>query len=317
MRIVFLGSTKFGLRCLQQITRTTDCEVVGVLTVPQRFPISYRPTGVHNVLYADVLAFATNKGFPCSLMEGKMSDASVVDLIRAWHPDLIVVVGWYHKIPRQILEIAPAAGLHASLLPAYSGGAPLVWAMINGEPHTGISFFLLDEGIDTGPIIGQARTDIYDDDTIATLYDRIEDLGVQLLAEQLPKIAQGRAVYLPQDSSRRRVYPQRSPEDGQINWSSSAQVIRNFVRAQTKPYPGAFTYWKGEKLTIWACRVTDPPTSNGGGHNTVGELHITHRSNYVVAVCGESTALELAEVSYAGQDMSGADFKKTFEQRGA
>jgi methionyl-tRNA formyltransferase len=312
MRIVFLGSTRFGLRCLRQIAETRDCEVAGVLTIPQHFHISYRPSGVHNVLHADLLSYAKSHGLPCALMEGKMSDAAVVAQIRAWRPDLMIAVGWYHKLPRQVLDIAPAAGMHASLLPDYSGGAPLVWAMINGEACTGITFFLLDEGVDSGPIIGQARTDIFDGDTIATLYERIEDLGLELLAKHLPEIAQGNALYFPQDELRRRIYPQRTPEDGQIDWTCAAETVRNFIRAQTRPYPGAFTHWKGKKLTVWACRRVDSTKWQAGTAGNV--LRLEPQFDNVIAICGDAAALELTQVAYADKEMSGREFKREIQR---
>jgi methionyl-tRNA formyltransferase len=211
--------------------------------------ISYQPQGVTNVLHADFEPVAKDASIPVEILEGNMGNPVLLERVRSWQPALMVVVGWYHMIPRSMRTLAPAVGLHASLLPDYSGGAPLVWAIINGEKETGITLFQLDDGFDTGPIIGQRREPIFDNDTIATLYARIEERGLDLLRTHLPQIARGEAHYTPQDESRRRIFPQRSPEDGRIDWSWSARRVYNFVRAPTRPYPGAFTELAGERLT--------------------------------------------------------------------
>jgi methionyl-tRNA formyltransferase len=170
-----------------------------------------------------------------------MSDPLLIKTILKWKPDFILVVGWYHMVPKSIREIALTAGLHGSLLPDYSGGAPLVWAIINGESEAGITFFQFSDGVDNGHIIGQAKEMISFSDTIFTLYSRIEDKGLQLLKNHLPEIARGEAVFVEQDESKRTIFPQRGPEDGEIEWNQPAKNIYNFIRAQTKPYPGAFT----------------------------------------------------------------------------
>jgi methionyl-tRNA formyltransferase len=269
MRVVFVGASKFGLRCFEKALSLPGIEMVGVITNPPDFSISYRPTGVTNVLHRDFHPLAQEHGVPVWNMTGKMTDPDLIEQVKAWAPDFILVVGWYHMIPKAIRSIAPTAGLHASLLPDYSGGAPLVWAMINGETKTGISFFVMEDGVDSGAIIGQAEEPITFEDTIATLYGRIEEVGLKLVETHLPKIADGTATYTVQDESQRRLVPQRSPEDGQIDWHQDALAIYNFVRAQTKPYPGAFTEVtspvgseKG-KLTLWAVRPIEPSEWQG------------------------------------------------------
>lgn len=308
MRLVFIGSSQFGLRCLEKSIDLPGIDVVGIITNPETFSISYRPSGVRNVLHSDFHPIAEQYGIPVWNMVGKMTDSALVNQVRAWAPELILVVGWYHKIPRVIREIAPTAGLHASLLPDYSGGAPLVWAIINGEEKTGISFFLMDDEVDSGPIIGQIEEPIYFEDTIATLYARIEEDGLRLIEEYLPKIAGGEVSYTPQDESKRRVMPQRSPEDGEIDWSWPALKVYNFIRAQTKPYPGAFTYLGKEKVMIWkgtlrtrTCKSSESP----------GEIVtiISDTPETFGIWCGDGQMLLVSEVGLSdGRVMSGAKF---------
>ncbi len=257
MKVLFTGASKFGFRCLKEIVGLDGIEVCGVLTNPKTFNISYNKAGVNNVLHADVQTFAEEAGIPSYCMENNMKEEGLLQFIDKIQPDFAVVAGWYHMVPATLLEKFPWSGLHASLLPDYSGGAPLVWAIINGEQQTGISFFLMDKGVDNGDIIGQAETEIVWEDTISTVYERIELLGVELLEKHLPDIASGTAKYIKQDESLRRVFPQRSEPDGLINWKLDAYDIYNFVRAQTRPYPGAFTFIGDHKMRVWAGEIVD------------------------------------------------------------
>jgi methionyl-tRNA formyltransferase len=233
------------------------CEVTGIVTNKEVYTTSYCSEGITNVLYSDLGLLARKNNIPFFIMDDKMTNSRLIESIKGWSPEFMLAVGWYHIIPRQIRKIAPVAGLHASLLPSYSGGAPLVWAIINGEEKTGITFFMFDDNIDSGPIIGQKTENIYRHDTIATLYSRMETKGIELIEEYLPKIAEGRVELKPQDTSKRTIMPQRYPEDGEIDWQWSALRIYNFIRAQTKPYPGAFTYRKGNKIIVWKAKIYD------------------------------------------------------------
>lgn len=256
MKIVFIGSSKFGLKCLKEVFNIPEVSVVGIITNPPTFSISYNKAGVTNVLHDDFHPFAEEKNIPIRDMITNMKELSLVDQIKEWEPDFILVVGWYHMIPKEIRDIAPTGGLHASLLPDYSGGAPLVWAMINGEGKTGITFFLFNDKVDGGPIIGQKEETIYYEDTIASLYARIEGKGLELLKEQIPKIRDGSAVYREQDETKRRIMPQRTPDDGEIDLSKTSIDLYNFIRAQSSPYPGAFIRTiDGKKLIIEKAKV--------------------------------------------------------------
>lgn len=290
MRLVFIGASRFGLQCLDVATQITDIEVVGVVTAPATFSISYRPSGVKNVLHADVTGFAEKRGIPIVKIDNGMGAPGLLEMVRQWRPEAFLIAGWYHMIPRAWREVAPAYGLHASLLPDYSGGAPLVWAMINGEKLTGITMFRMDDGVDSGPIVDQFAEPIHASDTIATLYERIGERGLQLVRQCLPVIAGGHPVLQVQDETRRRVFRQRGPEDGQINWTQSAVEIDRFVRAQTRPYPGAFSLLGEEKWSIWRVEVIDSSAADG----IPGRI-LQCETGYVVT-CGQGHLL-LLEVS--------------------
>jgi len=261
LKIVFWGSTKFGGRCLQTLFDLPGFTVVGAVTTPQIFPISYRPAGVTNFLYADIATLCNSHNVPLFKIKNGLGDPDLISALSDWAPELMVVVGWYHRIPKTILKIAPAVGLHASLLPDYSGGAPLVWAIINGEEKTGITLFRLGDGIDNGDILAQKEEPILLNDNICTLYSRIEDDGIELIRNALPAFSKNEISFIKQDESVRRVMPQRGPEDGRIDWTWSPLKIYNFIRAQTKPYPGAFTSMQGRQLYVWEAKLFDAPIS--------------------------------------------------------
>lgn len=262
MRLAFIGASHFGLRCLELAHKTLGCNVVGVLTAPQTFAISYRPEGVNNVLYADIASYAVDHGLPHITLMRSMTEPGLREAVMEWKPDLFLVSGWYHMVPKTWRDLAPAYGLHASLLPDYSGGAPLVWAMINGERKTGITLFQMDGGVDSGPIVAQAEEHIDAKDTIATLYARIEELGLKLLLDYLPKLINGSAILRAQSDVNRRILPQRSPEDGRIDWFASNTYLDRFVRAQTRPYPGSFSMLGHNRIIIWKAHSV-PYVTNG------------------------------------------------------
>lgn len=304
MRLVFVGTTRFGLRCLDVARSLNDWDVVGVVTAPERLAISYRPEGVLNVLHADVASYCRERDLPYTVIEQGMKGDGLFETACTWRPDAFLVVGWYHMIPTRWRVLAPAYGLHASLLPDYSGGAPLVWALINGERKTGITLFELADGVDNGPILGQAEMPIAEDDTIATLYGRIEEAGLGLVAEYLPAVAHGTAKRIPQDERKRRVFPQRSPADGRINWRQSADELYNFVRAQTKPYPGAFTSWRGQRMTIWSVakrRSDTVGTAVAGVVSMNGDRPLVQTGRGMI---------ELTEVEIEGRTLRGAALRE-------
>jgi len=251
-RVVFIGTSHLGLRCLEALLQSPALAVAGVVSAPETFRISYRPEGVRNVLYANVAGAAAAHGVPSMILGERMTEPALLDAVSGWSPDVMLVAGWYHMIPRAWRDLAPTYGLHASLLPKYAGGAPLVWALINDEPETGISLFQLGGGVDDGPVAGQRRTAITDTDNIGTVYARIEALAVELVREEFLSVACGTLKPRPQDVSQRTVVPQRSPADGWIDWSWSARRVFNFVRAQTRPYPGAFAGSEAGCVRLWA-----------------------------------------------------------------
>lgn len=250
MKVAFLGGNLTGRRCLDELIRQGQ-DIVGVFTIPQKFNISYSdgPVGVsRHVSFEDVPEIT---GAPLFYVSDGMKKEHFRAL-REMNPDLILVSGWYYMIPKATRDLAPyCLGMHPSLLPKYRGGAPLTWAIINGEKETGMTLFHLEKKMDAGDIVAQERVPITREDTIATLYDKIDDASVLMLEGVMPLLEEGSAPRMPQDHSQATEFPQRKPEDGLIDWTKSAEEIYNWIRAQTRPYPGAFTQHLCRKVKVW------------------------------------------------------------------
>lgn len=254
LRVVLLSSTTFGRQCLQEgILKAHNVRVVGILTTPREIEISYSDKPVAIRTHASFDDLAGRIGCGVASMTGKMDSQNYLQYLQQWKPDLLLALGWYYIIPRKARESVPVGcvGIHASLLPKYRGGAPIPWAIISGEKETGVTFFYFGEGVDDGDIIAQKRFSITPQDNVATVYEKATSTSIEILREFLPKLADDTAPRIQQDHNQATYFPQRSPEDGLIDWSWDAKRIRDFIRAQTRPYSGAFTYLEGKRITIW------------------------------------------------------------------
>lgn len=259
MKIIFLGATKFSEAILLHLLEN-NIPVARIFSIPREFSISYSDKKVKNYNFSDISEIAAAHNIPCDLIDSvkghKISDH--YEVIRSIKPDVILVMGWYYMVPKKIRDLAKfgAWGIHASLLPDYAGGAPLVWAIIEGNQKTGVSLFRLDDGVDDGDIIEQASIDILPDDSIKEVYDKATGVSKSILLKNLQNL-EG-VQFKPQDKALIKVYPQRNPDDGEINLEWPAERIYNFIRAQSPPYPGAFIRTSdNKKIIIEKARITD------------------------------------------------------------
>jgi methionyl-tRNA formyltransferase len=257
MGIVFLGATRFSESILLTLLEHRY-PVRMIFTIPEQFTISYSRGPVKNYGYCDLGRLATAYGIPCHIVNAERNRRldDYYEKIREISPTVILVMGWYYMVPKRIRELAVhgAWGIHASLLPNYAGGAPLVWAIINGEERTGVTLFRLADGVDDGDIIAQRSFAIRQDDTIKETYEKATRASKSILLKALSHM--DTLTYSPQDKSRVRIYPQRKPEDGEIDLTRPGKDIYNFVRAQSSPYPGAFVKTvDGKKLVIEKARL--------------------------------------------------------------
>ncbi len=259
MKIVFLGASKFSEAILNHLL-DNGIRVDHLFTIPREFSISYSEKKVTNYNYSDLEAIAVKNGIPFSLVESKEGSriTDYEEIIRSVNPDVILVMGWYYMVPKKIRSLAKlgAWGIHASMLPDYAGGAPLVWAIIEGRKQTGVSLFRLEDGVDDGDIIAQEAIEISDDDTIKEVYDKVIEVSKKILLERLNGMVP--VSFTPQDKSLIKVYPQRKPDDGEIDLTWPSRKMYDFIRAQAPPYPGAFIKTTdGKKIIIEKARLAE------------------------------------------------------------
>jgi methionyl-tRNA formyltransferase len=178
--------------------------------------------------------------------------APFVEELRALAPDVLVIWSYSMILPESVIAV-PRRGcvnVHGGLLPGYRGPHVMQWAIINGESETGVTLQYVDAGIDTGPVIAEERFPILPDDDAPAVRDKLRVTGSRLILAWWPAIARGTAPRVPQDESRAKYYPLRTPEDGRVDWYAPAESIRNLVRALAAPWPGAFTMLAGQKLVL-------------------------------------------------------------------
>ncbi len=280
-RIVFLGSKALGLRVLAAVREADAGEVVGVVTLDDS---GDRRSALAR-FRAEVLA-------GLRVVKDGTGAASV---IRDLHPDLVVVSGWYALISEDLLGSVPRGfvGLHGSALPAYRGHAPIVWQMIQGCPSVGLSLFQFGAGIDDGPIWAQARIPVGPDDYIADVLAKIEDAAAEMIRGNLRAVLGGIDWAQPQGAAGASYCGMRTPSDGKIDWRWPAEQIHDFIRAQSDPYPGAYTTLDGDRVIIWRAQPAE-----GISYGTPGQVVRLETGRAIVA-CGEGTALRLEKTERA------------------
>jgi UDP-4-amino-4-deoxy-L-arabinose formyltransferase/UDP-glucuronic acid dehydrogenase (UDP-4-keto-hexauronic acid decarboxylating) len=211
-----------------------------------------------NHFFGSVARTAAEQGIPVYAPED-VNHPLWVDRIQSLQPDVIFSFYYRHLLCEEILNSASvgAFNLHGSLLPAYRGRAPLNWVLVNGETETGVTLHRMVSRADAGPILEQHRVAITPDDTALTLHQKLTEAASHLLENILPVIKTGQFPQTEQDHSKATLFGRRTPQDGCINWQSSAHEINNLVRAVTAPWPGAFGYVGGSKFIVWKGRVQE------------------------------------------------------------
>lgn len=246
MKLIFLGTPEFAVPALQKMVSGRHL-VAAVLSQPDR------PQGRNQqILPTPVKRAAQAAGIPI-FQPDNPNEAGALEKIRAIQPDCAIVVAYGRLLSRDFLDLFPKGvyNLHASLLPKYRGAAPIQWALINGEPETGVTVFRIDEQLDHGPILLQKKLPIDPQDNGETLFSRLAKLGAETLAEAVDKIAEGSAALKPQDESKATLAPRLSKETGRIDWNLDCRQIHHLIRG-VQPWPGAFTALEGRELKILA-----------------------------------------------------------------
>ncbi len=269
-RIVFMGTPEFAVPALKALMDTE--EVVAVVTQPDR------PRGRgQKIRPSPVKEVALAAGIPV-LEPQKLKDPTFLERLRSFCPDLIVVAAYGKIIPREILEL-PRYGcwnIHASLLPQYRGAAPIHWALIKGEKETGVTIMLMDEGLDTGPILLKKKTEIGEEETFGELSQRLAQLGAEAIVEALALSKENRLEPCPQSEEGASYAPPLEKDMAKLDFSRPASELAGLIRA-LDPKPGAYTFWQGKRLKLFRPKVLE-----GDSLKPVGQIKELREEGLVI-----------------------------------
>jgi methionyl-tRNA formyltransferase len=284
MELIFLGTPTFAVPTIERIVGAGH-RVSAVFTQPDR------PKGRGGQLNASpVKQAALRLGLPVHQPE-RIRRPEVVEQLKQMRPDAMVVVGYGQIIPQTIIDIPPRGiiNVHASLLPKYRGAAPIQWAVANGETRTGVTTMKIDAGLDTGDMLLKWETGIGPEEDALELGNRLAEAGAELLVETL----RDNPLPVKQDPAEATYAPILKKEDGEIDWNWPAEKIFNRSRGFL-PWPGAYSFFRGQLFHIWKSRVVGETQSREPG------TLIAQRRRLLIA-CGEGSALEPVEVQVEGR----------------
>ncbi len=293
MRIVFIGTAELGVPTLRALAEKH--EVLAVITQPDR------PAGRGLKLQPPPIKTEALKLGLVVYQPEKV--AREIETIKSLSPDLIFVAAYGQILPGELLKIPRlgAVNLHPSLLPKYRGAAPIPWAIINDEKLTGLTTFLIDEGMDTGPVLLQKELPIAEDDTAGTLTEKLAKMAPELALQTLEGLEIGTLKPRPQDGHEASYAPKIKDELGKLDWRESAEKLHNLIRG-LNPKPGAYTFFKNLRLKVHRSKIVSAVPSG-----EPGQIIQLLKEGFVVK-CGDG-ALELLEVQpEAKAKMSGRDF---------
>lgn len=285
MRVAFFGTPEFAVPSLRALLEE-GFDVAAVVTQPDR------PHGrSRSVLIAPpVKVVAMEEGLP--VLQPERPVGAFIEEMKTLNPDIAAVVAYGHLIRPELLSV-PRLGMinvHASLLPALRGAAPIQWSILNGDEMTGVSIMQLEAGLDTGPVLHTIQTEIPPDETGGELTERLAELGAGALIETLTLIEGGEAEAVPQDHSLATHAPKVNRQTARLDWNKDAATIARVIRA-FDPVPGAWAQLDGQEVKLYGGRAV-----NGSGQpGSVIEIGKT------VCIAAQIGAVEVAEVQPAGR----------------
>lgn len=295
IRIVFMGTPEFASTSLKRLV-AEGYNIVAVVTTPDK------PAGRGQKMHqSDVKVTAEQLGLTV-LQPEKLRDESFLKALRDLQPDLGIVIA-FRMLPEVVWSMPPMGtfNLHASLLPQYRGAAPINWAIINGEKSTGVTTFLLNHEIDKGAIIEQQAIDILPEDNIGTLYDKLMNIGSELVIRTVDKLVDGNYTTIEQmhiDESTLKPAPKIFKDDCRVDWSCAGESIINLIRGLS-PYPAAWSplYKSGEECG--SIKIFTAYAVKGEFGGNVGDVVTDGRSKLGVR-CGDGVVY-IEELQMAGK----------------
>lgn len=304
MKIIYMGTPDFAVAPLEAILKAGH-EVTAVVTQPDRQKGRGR-----EVQYSPVKECALSYGIPV-LQPLKIKEKDAVEELRKYPADIFVVAAFGQLLSEEILNM-PRLGcinIHASLLPAYRGAAPIQWCVINGEEKTGVTIMQMAKGMDTGDILLQKEVVLDEKETGGSLFDRLMETGAELIVEVLPKIVAGELTPVVQKEELATYAGKITKDMGNIDFAKSAVTIERLIRG-LNPWPSAFTHYKGKILKIWEADVV---SECANAENPVpGTVIAMDKESFTLAT-GEG-ALRIRSLQPEGKKrMSCAEFMRGYE----
>lgn len=298
MKIVYLGSGQFGIKCLNILAESSHELQLIVTQPPQLAGRGRKPKPT------PVAAWANTSSLPF-IETNNVNTPPAYDKINQLKPDLIVVVAFGQKIGNQLINLPPKGtiNVHASLLPKYRGAAPINWAIINGETQTGISIITVVEKMDAGKILAQVKTKINPNETAGQLHDKLAQIAAPLLIETIDKTSDGSIIYTEQDDSKATTAPKLKKSHGFIDFAEPAEPLQRKILGLT-PWPGASVIYISKK-TKKPLKVTIAMAEVIETSNPAGLLPGTFDENLNV-ICGKN-ALRIIKIKPGGSTLM--DFK--------
>jgi len=296
MRIVFMGTPPIAVPAIEHLVAAGH-SITGLFAQPDK------PAGRGRAVASPATKVAAERlGIPV-FQPTKVRTDETRDLLASLAPEAVVVFAYGRILPGSLLAV-PARGcinIHTSLLPAYRGAAPIQWAVARGETVTGVTTMLMDEGLDTGPMLLSRSTPIDPDETAVELGARLGEIGADLIVETLDRLDQIRPT--PQDETKATLAPILRRDDGLIDWSLDARAIVDRCRG-FQPWPGTWTSLDGARVHVWRAEAigsSESPAEPG----TIVES----RGDRLVIACGNGTRLRALDLQLEGKRrMSARDF---------
>ena len=246
MKILFIGSVEFSAAALIKLI-DMGASIVGVCTSKKSTFNSDHVNLTSIADLAEIPVFET----------ADINNLDALNWIRSRNPDIIFCFGWSQIIRAPLLAIPPRGviGFHPAALPANRGRHPLIWALVLGLQETASTFFLMDQGADSGDILSQEIVPIFTSDDARSLYNKITTIAMGQIADFLPSLIEGDFTLKPQNHSIANKWRLRSELDGEIDWRMTAKSICNLIRGLAKPYPGAHFKYGENKIKVWSAEV--------------------------------------------------------------
>ncbi len=276
-KILFMGTAEFANPCLEALFKAGHA-IISVVTQPDR------PKGRGRQFEAPPVKGVAERHQLPVIQPERVRDPDFIQAFRTLAPDMVVLVAFGQILPKEVIQFPPMGciNVHPSLLPKYRGAAPIQWALIRGEKETGVTTIMMDEGVDTGDILLQRKTDIEPDENFDRLHDRLALMGAEVLLKTIADVTEGTIQRKPQDSAQATYAPRLKKEDGLIRWDAGALEIRNFISGLSSQ-PGAYTYLRGKMMKIYSATAVEGPVAERPGTivKTAAGLRIAAKGGYL------------------------------------